>query len=107
MNCDDVISLYENLSLLTRQMLEAARGQNWDRLRELEEACAAEIGRLHDDAPLPALSGELRARKVRILQRILADDREIRIITEPSMEKLSLLLNSGSARTSSASRRSG
>ncbi|MBK4736356.1 flagellar protein FliT [Noviherbaspirillum sp. DKR-6] len=107
MTCDDVISLYENLSLLTRQMLEAARGRNWDRLRELEEACAAEIGRLHDDAPLPPLSGELRARKVRILQRILADDREIRTITEPWMEQLSLLLNSGSARTSSTCRRSG
>jgi flagellar protein FliT len=107
MNCDDVINLYENLSLLTRQMLEAARGQDWKRLRELEEACAAEIGRLHEDAPLPALSGEMRARKLRILQRILADDREIRTITEPWMDKLSLLINSSGARSARGNRRIG
>jgi flagellar protein FliT len=107
MSSDDVISLYENLSRLTRQMLEAARGQDWDRMRQLEQACAREIARLHQDAPLPALSGEMRARKLRILQRILADDREIRSITEPWMDQLSLLLNGGAARAPAGSRHSG
>jgi flagellar protein FliT len=106
MSSEDVINVYETLSALTRQMLEAARGRDWDRLRQLEQDCAAQVARLQANPTLPRLTGELRARKVRILQRILADDREIRTITEPWMDQISLLLKGG-ARPSPQSRRTG
>lgn len=41
-----------------------------------------------------ALTGAERERKVEIIKKILADDREIRNITEPWMNKLSMLINS-------------
>jgi flagellar protein FliT len=104
MSSEDVINVYETLSALTRQMLEAAHGRDWDRLHRLELECAAQVARLRDNPP--PLSGELRARKVRILQCILADDREIRTITEPWMDQISLLLKGG-ARPSPQSRRTG
>ncbi len=40
------------------------------------------------------LTGVSRARKVAIIKKILADDKEIRNITEPWMNKLSMLINS-------------
>ncbi|MET0964501.1 MAG: flagellar protein FliT, partial [Noviherbaspirillum sp.] len=61
-------------------------------LRRLEQDCATQVSALRNGQPAP-LSGELRSRKVRLLQSILADDREIRIITEPWMEQLSLLMH--------------
>jgi flagellar protein FliT len=88
---EEVIGVYENVSALTRQMLAAARSRDWDTLHRLERDCASQVSMLRDGQP-PSLSGELRARKVRLLQSILADDREIRTITEPWMEQLSQLM---------------
>jgi len=88
MSSEEVIALYEKLSRLTRQMLAAARSRDWDTLQRLQQDGAAEIDAI--SCRLPALSGELRARKVRLLQAILADDREIRAITEPWMEQAAL-----------------
>lgn len=101
---EEVISVYENVSQLTRQMLAAARSRDWDTLHRLERDCASQASRLQDGQP-PSLSGELRARKVRLLQAILADDREIRTITEPWMDRLSLLMQG--PRTGAQSRRNG
>ncbi len=40
----------------------------------------------------------MRDRKVKIIQKILADDREIRNITEPWMTRLSMQINSVGAK---------
>ena len=101
---EDVIGVYENVSQLTRQMLAAARSRDWDTLHRLERDCASQVSMLREGQP-PSLTGELRARKVRLLQSILADDREIRNITEPWMEQLSLLMQG--PRTGAQSRRNG
>lgn len=101
---EEVISVYENVSQLTRQMLAAARSRDWDTLHRLERDCASQASRLREGQP-PSLSGELRARKVRLVQAILADDREIRTITEPWMDQLSLLMQG--PRTGAQSRRNG
>ncbi|MFD2272944.1 flagellar protein FliT [Undibacterium arcticum] len=50
--------------------------------------CYSAVNRLRR---CPARSGK---KKVRIIRKILADDREIRIITEPWMAELSSLMNS-------------
>ena len=101
---EEVIDVYENVSQLTRQMLAAARSRDWESLHRLERDCARQVSVLRDGQP-PSLSGEMRARKVRLLQSILADDREIRTITEPWMEQLALLMQG--PRSGAQGRRSG
>lgn len=103
MSSEEVIELYETVSTLTRQMLAAARVRDWDTMQRLERACADQVAILGHGQPVPALPAELRARKVRLLQSILADDREIRTITEPSLHQMSLLMQ-GHARSSAAQR---
>lgn len=96
MNSDEVIALYEAVAVITQQMVAAAREGNWEQLAELESRCASHIATLKKDEsqiPLPAV---VRERKTRIIQKILADDREIRSITEPWMTQLSALINSAS-----------
>lgn len=96
MNSQEVISLYEGVSKLSGEMLVAAQCSDWAKLRVLEEDCATQLDVLKTGCP--ALTGELRVRKLRLLQTILANDREIRNITEPSMATMSLLMH-GSERS--------
>ena len=103
MSSEEVITVYETVSMLTREMLAAARSRDWDTMRRLEQACADQVEVLRRGQPAPALPAELRARKVRLLQAILADDREIRTITEPSVHQLSLLMQGGALRPSQRS----
>ena len=94
MNSEEVMSLYETVAVITDQMVTAARAGNWERLAELEKRCASHVAQLREgEVPSPPLAAGARERKVRIIQKILADDREIRTLTEPWMAQLSALLN--------------
>ena len=80
------IYLYEEMSLLSSRMVEAARAGDWDNLLALEHG----VSRLRetlmttpDDSDLPA--GDL-TRKRSLIQSILKDDAEVRRHTEPWME---------------------
>jgi flagellar protein FliT len=96
MNSQEIISLYETVSAITDQMLAAARAGDWDRLIALETHCARHVQTLQDgEQPIP-LTGAVRERKVKIIHKILADDREIRDLTEPWMAQLASLINSTS-----------
>jgi flagellar protein FliT len=97
MNGHEIISLYENVAALTGRMLEAARDGDWARLVELESHCSCQVQVLRDDYPPALLAGEQRNRKVELINRILANDREIRVLTEPWMTRLSALINSAGA----------
>lgn len=90
----EVITLYETVAGITDQMLTAARSGNWDQMIELETRCASHVATLRQGEPREPLTGALREKKVRIIQKILADDREIRNLTEPWMAHLSQLINS-------------
>ncbi len=94
MDSQEIITLYETVAVITDQMLSAARAGDWDQLSTLELHCASHVATLKKNDPPVALSGAIRERKVEIIQRILADDREIRNITEPWMTQLSALINS-------------
>ncbi|HCY64608.1 MAG TPA: flagellar protein FliT [Oxalobacteraceae bacterium] len=94
MNSQEVISLYETVATITGQMLIAARNGDWDELAALESRCASHVETLRSGEPPIALIGEVRERKVKIIKKILADDREIRNLTEPWMGQLSRLINS-------------
>ena len=94
MNNEEILSLYETVAELSGQMLDAARSADWERLVTLESRCASQVQMLKTGEPVAALSGTIREKKVRIIHKILADDREIRNITEPWMAELSSLMNS-------------
>lgn len=96
MDTYEVIALYETVADITDQMLSAARDGDWDRLALLERRCAGHVETLKSDTPAP-LTGDIRVRKVQIINKILADDREIRNIAEPWMAKLSQMINSAGA----------
>ncbi len=101
LDAEQVLDIYENVSCLTRQMLVAAQASDWDQLSELESRCAHEVGLLRSNgqAPTSGLSAELRERKVRILRQILDDDRAIRDITQPWLQRLQgLIHNTGQQR---------
>jgi flagellar protein FliT len=87
----DVLSMYENIAGLTTKMASAARLSDWDGLSKLENQCASEARRMCA-SPLPALAGASRMRKIELLKKILANDREIRNVTEPWMTQLSKIM---------------
>ena len=97
MTSNDVLSIYENIAGLTNQMVVAARSSDWDGLSKLEGQCATEA-RGVAASPAPALSGGApRMRKIDMLKQILANDREIRNITEPWMAQLSNVMQAPQA----------
>lgn len=93
------IELYEELSLLSARMVEAARASDWESLIALEQ----NISVLREMLMMaPELNGEPSGalnvdpgRKRSLIQRILDDDAEIRSHTEPWVERLRLLLGGG------------
>lgn len=94
MTGEEVISIYEKVAVITHQMLAAAREYNWEQLAELESLCASQVAILKRDESAVPLTGVVREQKVKIIQKILADDREIRSITEPWMDQVAALLKS-------------
>lgn len=107
MNRDQVIALYESVADITSKMLAAARNSDWDSLCTLEKDCASQVRLLESvesaataenaekDAPSTDLADATRLRKRTLIEQILADDREIRHLTESWMAQLSSLLNRG------------
>lgn len=94
------LEMYESMSELSAQMVEAATTNDWDRLCELEGQVARLRDRLIVEDPItaaPRLDEATRARKIALIRKLLADDREIRSHAEPWMESVRVLL-SGSAR---------
>ena len=81
------IELYEEMTSLSARMVEAARRADWDNLIELERSVSALRMRLADDDS-SHLDRIERERKAALIQRILADDAEIRRHTEPWMEQV-------------------
>ena len=96
MTSAEIIGTYENILAVTEQMLNAARAADWDLLVKLEQECRRLVESLMntrgDNAS--ALEPQLHKRKVEIIRKVLADDAEIRNLTEPWMQRLNHLLTS-------------
>jgi flagellar protein FliT len=88
------LEVYEAVSQLTDRMLAAARDGEWDTLSELERQCGALVAQLEAAGEAVPLAVDHRARKVQIIQKILADDRAIRDLVSPWMTELAARLNS-------------
>jgi len=94
MENQEIISLYEEVAGITDQMLAAARNNDWESLVSLETRCADHINTLKARDQIAPLSLAARQRKVSVIKKILADDNEIRSITEPKLAQLSALISS-------------
>ena len=92
-----LLTFYEAIERASQEMLEAARGGNWDEVVKLEGACAVLIAQLKHAAASRPLEVEEAQRKSRIMQRILVNDAEIRQLAEPWLEDLEHILAGRSA----------
>lgn len=90
------IDIYEQMHLLSTDMVEAARSNDWDRLVDLERNVAALRIMLAAEENNPLAPHEVQ-QKHRLIQHILQDDAEIRRHTEPWMEQVRRFLG-GDAR---------
>jgi flagellar protein FliT len=90
----NIIGMYESMGEISDRMVEAAQANDWDRLVELEKNVAHLRDNLRrEDRPL-SLSSEERARKLRLIHRILNADAEVRRHTEPWMAQVRIFLGS-------------
>jgi flagellar protein FliT len=94
MNTAQVIANYEALSALTGQMLEAATSDDWDLLLDLEQQYSGLIAATKplDDAVM--LDEAARQLKKQLINKILADDAEIRNRVQAWMSQLELSMQS-------------
>lgn len=83
-----LLNYYEAIEQASHEMLEAARGGNWDHVVKLEGACALLISQLKHAATEHKIDPEVAQLKSRIMQRILVNDAEIRHLAEPWLQDL-------------------
>ncbi|TFH10109.1 MAG: flagellar protein FliT [Nitrosomonadales bacterium] len=92
-NSSEIIVIYESILAITGQMLKAAQSADWENLIALEQECRGLTRKLMINNANKMLDGETRQRKQKIIQQILADDAEIRILTQPWMAQLQNILS--------------
>ena len=89
----EALGAFESIATLTGEMCKAARAGEWDKLALLEARCAAVVAVLQAASPIQ-FPPHLQRRKAKLIQKIMADDAEIRRYTEPWMEKVKTFLGS-------------
>jgi flagellar protein FliT len=87
-----LLDYYKAIENASQQMLIAAQTENWDQVVQLESTCAVLIEQLRGKARNNKLSSEERREKLRIMQRILRTDAEIRLLAEPWLSDIELLV---------------
>ena len=88
-----ILDHYESIADVSQLMLQAAWRSDWESLVEAEACCASLIERLKaaGDANL-VLDEAGRRRKHDLIKRLLADDAQIRDLTQPWLRKLDQIL---------------
>ncbi len=94
------IDTYQDITILSAQMVEAARASDWERLVSLERTVALLRDRLNREDDNTSLSEQELDIKRGLIQRILDDDAEIRRHTEPWMEQVRRFLGGRNTRKS-------
>lgn len=95
------LALLEQMSNYSTEMVDAARANDWDRLTRLERQVASLRDRLGVEEALAfpsrpkRMSEDERAKKVALIRRILDDDKEVRVHTQPWMDNVRQLLSGG------------
>jgi flagellar protein FliT len=87
-----IVERYRLMADASQRMLSAARVDDWDEVCRVERECAdlvVELSRMGDLAPLDPT---LRAQKLELMKRVLADDAEIRLLSQPWLRKLDTMM---------------
>jgi flagellar protein FliT len=92
MDHETMLSVYEDVAVLSGRMLEAARGGDWDKLVALEDTCRALVGTLIATGTAQPLEPQVAERKGRLIRKVLADDAAIRDLAEPRLAELAQFL---------------
>lgn len=87
-----LLNYYEAIEKASQDMLSAARGGQWDEVVKLEGACAVLISQLKHAAGSQSLAPTEAQLKSRIMQRILLNDAEIRLLAEPWLDDLNRIM---------------
>ncbi len=90
----DILSVYDDVLHVSQQMLDAAQRQDWTSLTSLEAVCDGYIRQIQESSEDAALTSAEIDRKIDLLTKILADDRQIRDLLEPWMGRLSSIMRS-------------
>jgi flagellar protein FliT len=88
MSVAQVIENYEILAALTAQMRIAAEHGNWEELISIEKQCDSLLARMKKIDAETNLDETTRRHKNQLIQKILADEDEIRNLTHEWMEQL-------------------
>ena len=94
MNPSQVIANYESLSTLTGQMLEAAMRDEWDCLINIEHQRGELVAAMKPFHAEVMLDEAARQHKNQLINKILADDAEIRNRAQVWMSQLQLSMKS-------------
>lgn len=94
---ESIVAVYEALWLLTQQMLEAARNEEWDSLIGLGQQRGALVDIMKGRDDVSAMTAIEQQQTGEIIHHILAADAEIRLGTEAWMGELQEMLGSISA----------
>jgi flagellar protein FliT len=87
-----LIERYQQVAQLSRDMLAAARREDWDEVARLEASCQGLIEHLKRAAMIEPLSAVEQQRRIELLREILRDDAQIRVRAEPWLLELERLL---------------
>jgi flagellar protein FliT len=88
MNFAQAIENYEILAALTAQMRTAAEHGNWEELIRIEKQCDSLIASMKKIDADTNQDESTRRHKTQLIQKILADEDEIRNLTHEWMEQL-------------------
>jgi len=90
----DIIAHYASIAASSGRMLAAARSGDWDELVSAEHECAGRVAALEELGHIAPKDEYERETRIGLLRTILANDAEIRSLTEPWMQKLEGMLGS-------------
>lgn len=77
------LTCYDAVSEASGRMLDAARSSDWESMVSAERECAELISRLKRLGAPDGMSEPARRRRIETLRKIVADDAQIRELTQP------------------------
>ena len=89
---ETLFDYYQAIEATSRQMLQAAQTEDWDQVVRYEGACAVLIEQLRHRAYSEQISPAQRKDKARIMQSMLRNDAEVRLLAEPWLSELDHML---------------
>lgn len=95
MQSQALLQAYTALADVMSQMLAAAKQDHWEQVSTLEVSYLDQVALIKTLENKSMLTQETKSQKAAIIQGILADDHQLRLLIHPWMHKLSQLMQPG------------